>query len=490
MILAHEVHVLKPVFLVATKDDVRGLEVAKGKLFEGGNIRVSKKPPFRGGLHIGKNLFNLWGTDPCIPDDDTHEVCWNTVQYTEKLESVDDTVPWFFDETAKCQEVVVRNVELGDGKRHPFFFLFKESKKKMSEEIQSKHHYHTLDRILFAMGVATVASSLIAGYFALNMFLERRALLEGEEMLGKATSELQKRIKEFDHTKPLSEFPTLLVHTGVTKRKWYRIHRDLEYGIEFRKTRNVPLSLGHPEKTFRSRLRTAKTGDVDLTDFMDVQMHTHGNQLREGFLDQYILQKKKSHLFSKTVNKVVDRFDSIPPNELNRRKEKLFPRPAKQMETTSPLTTSTEETQPLLRRPSEFSMATFHDDQPAGDGLNAYRRRMASKSLHGQGGGGGGGGGGRLRGEVELAPQGPRTYEILNRKAKDIYKSIKDRNFQNIKPSEVQEFLTKENWTLEKVDGSHFIYQKNGVKVTVPVHKRELAVGTCRAIFKQIGLDR
>jgi hypothetical protein len=41
------------------------------------------------------------------------------------------SVAWFVDEPVKFQEVVVGNVELGDGKRHPFFLLFKESKKNV-----------------------------------------------------------------------------------------------------------------------------------------------------------------------------------------------------------------------------------------------------------------------------------------------------------------------------------------------------------------------
>ena len=356
----------------------------------------------------------------------------------------------------------------------------------MSDEIQSKRHYRIVDRILFAMGVLTVAT---IGYAYWDIFLARKAILEGEEMLGKATLELQKQIKEFDHTKKLSEFPTLLVNTGVTKRKWYRTHRDLEYSIDFRKSINVPLSLGHPEKKFRSMLQTAKRGD--LTNFMDIQME--GLTSREYLLGKYYLQEKKSQDFSRAVNKVVNKIKNTPSAELNRKIEELFPRHSTLTETTSPLSrmrplsssssSSSEETQPLLRRTSSSDFSTtFHDDQPAGDGLKAYHRRMASKSFEGQGGGGGG-----LRREVELAPQAPRTYEILNRRAKDIYKSIKERNFKDIKPSEVQEFLTRENWTLEKVDGSHFIYQK-GVKVRVPVHARGLAIGTCRAIFEQIGV--
>lgn len=369
----------------------------------------------------------------------------------------------------------------------------------MSEEIHSKHHNHTMKRLFFAMGVVVVTPLIAAvGYVYLDIFLARKAILEGEEVLGKATFALRKKIMEFDHNDPFEEFPTLLVHTKVTKRKWYRWRGDLEYSFEFRKSINVPLSLGHPEKKFRSLLRTAKTGKTgDLTDFMDVQMQHLIS--REHLLDRYYLQKNKSQDFSHTVHKVLNKIENIPSVERDQKIAEMFPTTAKKIETFSPLSrmrplfSSSEETQPLLRRTSsssEFS-TTFHDDQPSGDGLKAYHRRMASKSLHGRGGGGGGEGGG-LRGEVELAPQGPRTYEILNRKAKDIYKRIKDRNFNDIKPSEVQEFLTKENWTLEKVDGSHFIYKKNGVKVRVPVHAaRGLATGTCRAIFDQIGvLDR
>lgn len=96
-----------------------------------------------------------------------------------------------------------------------------------------------------------------------------------------------------------------------------------------------------------------------------------------------------------------------------------------------------------------------------------------------------------LRAERPLATV--REYTILHTKAEPLYDSIKEqKRFSNVKASEVQEFLRAENWRLTDVDGSHHWYQHprdENWRVCVPVHAGEsLPRGTCRAIFKTIGL--
>ncbi|MEM5492561.1 type II toxin-antitoxin system HicA family toxin [Hoeflea sp. AS16] len=47
--------------------------------------------------------------------------------------------------------------------------------------------------------------------------------------------------------------------------------------------------------------------------------------------------------------------------------------------------------------------------------------------------------------------------------------------------------LEKDGFELVKVSGSHHKFRKNGKTVTVPHPKRDLPVGTVRAIYKQAG---
>jgi predicted RNA binding protein YcfA (HicA-like mRNA interferase family) len=361
----------------------------------------------------------------------------------------------------------------------------------MSDEIKSKHH-SVLNKIIVGASVVVGIITLAGAYAALNMKLEADAIMEGERMLGKASFELRKQVMDFHHTQPLSDFPSMLVHTKFGKRKWYRLHTDLEYAIEFRKTGRAPMSLGHPESKFRRALQAAKSGD--LTDFLDVEMHPRAVRWRKQSLEQYGLAKKQSRVFSGHVNKVVNKLERTPDSELDRREAELFPQAQKKVERSTGLsrmdkpTTTPEERQSLLPKKTPPPSPSY-DDPPVGDSLKAYHRRMSkslSKSFSVEGGGGGGGG------DVTVTPKGPRTYEILNPRANAIYENIKDRGYSNITAGEVQEFLKKENWTFEKVDGSHFWYSKNGVRVKVPRHAAEpIARGTCRQIFMDIGvIDR
>jgi len=49
--------------------------------------------------------------------------------------------------------------------------------------------------------------------------------------------------------------------------------------------------------------------------------------------------------------------------------------------------------------------------------------------------------------------------------------------------------LNAEGWTLLRITGSHHHFSKEGVRfiVTVPHPKRDLPVGTVRAIYRQAG---
>ena len=47
--------------------------------------------------------------------------------------------------------------------------------------------------------------------------------------------------------------------------------------------------------------------------------------------------------------------------------------------------------------------------------------------------------------------------------------------------------LTSEGWTLRNVRGSHHNFVKDGQRVTVPHPKKDLPLGTARAIAKAAG---
>ena len=47
--------------------------------------------------------------------------------------------------------------------------------------------------------------------------------------------------------------------------------------------------------------------------------------------------------------------------------------------------------------------------------------------------------------------------------------------------------LERDGFELVKITGSHHKFRKNGKSVTVPHPKKDLPVGTVRAIYKQAG---
>jgi len=49
--------------------------------------------------------------------------------------------------------------------------------------------------------------------------------------------------------------------------------------------------------------------------------------------------------------------------------------------------------------------------------------------------------------------------------------------------------LKKENWELDRINGSHHIMKKDEKTLSVPVHgNRDIPLGTLNAILKQAGL--
>lgn len=48
--------------------------------------------------------------------------------------------------------------------------------------------------------------------------------------------------------------------------------------------------------------------------------------------------------------------------------------------------------------------------------------------------------------------------------------------------------LKREGWVLVRISGSHYVFQKNGKTVVVPVHGKDLPTGLLHAILKETGL--
>lgn len=57
-----------------------------------------------------------------------------------------------------------------------------------------------------------------------------------------------------------------------------------------------------------------------------------------------------------------------------------------------------------------------------------------------------------------------------------------------LKPKQVTRILVKAGFCFERQKGSHQIYIKNKVGITVPVHNKDLKIGTLRSIIGQSGL--
>ena len=57
-----------------------------------------------------------------------------------------------------------------------------------------------------------------------------------------------------------------------------------------------------------------------------------------------------------------------------------------------------------------------------------------------------------------------------------------------LKPKEIIKVLEKAGFSFGRQKGSHRIYVKENIGVTIPFHKKDLKKGTLRHIIKQSGL--
>ena len=59
-------------------------------------------------------------------------------------------------------------------------------------------------------------------------------------------------------------------------------------------------------------------------------------------------------------------------------------------------------------------------------------------------------------------------------------------------PREIIKLLESRRFVLDRVKGSHHIYwnPENGLRAVVPLHKKDLPIGTMLSILKQAGIDR
>ena len=55
----------------------------------------------------------------------------------------------------------------------------------------------------------------------------------------------------------------------------------------------------------------------------------------------------------------------------------------------------------------------------------------------------------------------------------------------------MRKLLHKEGWTLVKVEGSHYKFDKDGKRLVVPDHgNKALGIGLVNTILKQAGIDK
>jgi predicted RNA binding protein YcfA (HicA-like mRNA interferase family) len=59
----------------------------------------------------------------------------------------------------------------------------------------------------------------------------------------------------------------------------------------------------------------------------------------------------------------------------------------------------------------------------------------------------------------------------------------------SLKPKEVIKVLEKLGFVFVRQKGSHRIYVKGNIVITIPYHNKDLKKGTLRAIIKQAGLS-
>ena len=57
-----------------------------------------------------------------------------------------------------------------------------------------------------------------------------------------------------------------------------------------------------------------------------------------------------------------------------------------------------------------------------------------------------------------------------------------------MKGKELVKLLKKDEWVLDRVNGSHHIMVKNGQSISVPVHNTDIQKGLLHALMKKAGL--
>lgn len=59
-----------------------------------------------------------------------------------------------------------------------------------------------------------------------------------------------------------------------------------------------------------------------------------------------------------------------------------------------------------------------------------------------------------------------------------------------MKPNQIIKILVKRDFKFIRQKGSHKLYKRGGLRVTVPYHTRDLKPGTLQNILKQAGIRK
>jgi predicted RNA binding protein YcfA (HicA-like mRNA interferase family) len=54
---------------------------------------------------------------------------------------------------------------------------------------------------------------------------------------------------------------------------------------------------------------------------------------------------------------------------------------------------------------------------------------------------------------------------------------------------EVVKLLEHNSWRVQRTKGSHYIMEKDGNTIAVPVHNKDLGKGILNKLLKQVGID-
>ena len=57
------------------------------------------------------------------------------------------------------------------------------------------------------------------------------------------------------------------------------------------------------------------------------------------------------------------------------------------------------------------------------------------------------------------------------------------------KPRELVKILKKKGFNLVRQKGSHRLYRKGNLRVTLPYHNKDMRIGTLKSILKQAEID-